>query len=228
MKSFINEIEDKFSQLEEAYDLRDDVKVGQIVKDGEGERLKVIKVTKDKVILKTLSDKRGWTVTFPDDFGDDVQSDDFWYSLSEANVTSNLDGGEGPPRTPYAFSKNKDEDDLDTKGSKNMGYAKAKKTNKHRIALEALETKLENQINEISYKEFKKDESRKQYQKVNDSIKKMNRMMYEMERVVNQNIKLKNEAGVNNGQYWKSTQKRLVKISERLKLVSNKIKELGA
>jgi len=148
--------------------------------------------------------------------------------LDEANVTSNLDGGQGPPRTPYAFSKNKDEDDLDTKGSKNMGYTKAKKTNKHRIALEALETKLENQINEISYKEFKKDDSRKQYQKVNDSIKKMNRMMYEMERVVNQNIKLKNEAGVNNGQYWKSTQKRLVKISERLKLVSNKIKELGA
>tara|TARA_R110001583_G_scaffold114444_1_gene264924 strand:- start:318 stop:1004 length:687 start_codon:yes stop_codon:yes gene_type:complete len=228
MKSFINEIEDKFNELSETYDLRDDVKVGQTVKDGEGERLKVIKVTKDKVILKTLSDKRGWTVTFPDDFGDDVQSDDFWYSLSEANVTSNLDGGEGPPRTPNAFSKSTDEDDLDTKHIEVMGYKKTKKTNKHHVALEALERKLENQINEISYKEFKKDESRKQYQKVNDSIKKMNRMMYEMERVVNQNIKLKSEAGVNNGQYWKSTQKRLVKISERLKIVSNKIKELGA
>ena len=228
MKRLIKEMEEKFSHLEEAYDLRDDVKVGQIVKDGEGERLKVIKVTKDKVILKTLSDKRGWTVTFPDDFGDDVQSDDFWYSLSEANVTSNLDGGEGPPRTPNAFSKSTDEDDLDTKHIEVMGYKKTKKTNKHHVALEALERKLENQINEISYKEFKKDESRKQYQKVNDSIKKMNRMMYEMERVVNQNIKLKSEAGVNNGQYWKSTQKRLVKISERLKIVSNKIKELGA
>tara|TARA_Y100000817_G_scaffold308750_1_gene296932 strand:+ start:609 stop:1295 length:687 start_codon:yes stop_codon:yes gene_type:complete len=228
MKSFINEIKDKFNELSETYDLRDDVKVGQTVKDGEGERYKVIKVTKDKVILKTLSDKRGWTTTFPDDFGNDVQSDDFWYSLSEANVTSNLDGGEGPPRTPHAFSKSTDEDDLDTKHIEVMGYKKTKKTNKHHVALEALERKLENQINEISYKEFKKDDSRKQYQKVNDSIKKMNRMMYEMERVVNQNIKLKNEAGVNNGQYWKSTQKRLVKISERLKIVSNKIKELGS
>ena len=27
--------------------------------------------------------------------------------LKEANVTANLDGGEGPPKTPYAFSKNK-------------------------------------------------------------------------------------------------------------------------
>ena len=32
-------------------------------------------------------------------------------NLKEANVTANLDGGEGPPITPYAFSKNKKEDD---------------------------------------------------------------------------------------------------------------------
>ena len=31
--------------------------------------------------------------------------------LKEANVTANLDGGEGPPKTPYAFSKNKKKDD---------------------------------------------------------------------------------------------------------------------
>ena len=87
---------------------------------------------------------------------------------------------------------------------------------------------MEKQINEITYKDFKKDESRKNYQKVNDSIKKINRMMFEMERIVNQNTKLKSEAGIHNGQYWKPTHKRLMKISERLKIVSNKIKELGS
>ena len=29
--------------------------------------------------------------------------------IEEANVTGNLDGGEGPPKTPYAFGKKEDE-----------------------------------------------------------------------------------------------------------------------
>jgi len=32
-------------------------------------------------------------------------------NLKEANVTANLDGGEGPPKTPNAFTNNKKEDD---------------------------------------------------------------------------------------------------------------------
>ena len=225
MKSFINEIKEKFNELDETYDLRDDVKVGQIVKDGEGERLKVIKVTKDKVILKTLSDKRGWTVTFPDDFGDDVQSDDFWYSLSEANVTGNLDGGAGPPRTPYAFRKAGDDEKDEPKS---YGYTKAKKTNLYTKKLESFENKMERKINEISYKDYKRDESMKDYQKINDSIKKINSMMFKMERIVNQNVKLKKESGVNNGQYWKSTQNRFEKISERMITVAQRLKELSS
>ena len=31
--------------------------------------------------------------------------------LNEASVTANIDGGEGPPKTPYAFRKKKDEED---------------------------------------------------------------------------------------------------------------------
>jgi hypothetical protein len=47
-------------------------------------------------------------------------------------------------------------------------------------------------------------------------------MMFEMEHIVNQNTKLKTEAGVHAGQYWKSTQKRFGKISERmLKVAQN-------
>ena len=94
--------------------------------------------------------------------------------------------------------------------------------------MESLEDKLEAKINEISYKEYKKDDSRKDYQKVNDSIKKINRMMFEMERIVNQNAKLKTEAGVHTGQYWKSTQTRFGKISERMLKVAHKLKELSA
>lgn len=148
--------------------------------------------------------------------------------LDEANVTSNLDGGEGPPRTPMAFSKSNDEDDLDDDTIEVLGYKKSKKSNKHTQAMEAFENKMESLINEISYKEYKKDDSRKDYQKINDSIKKINSMMYKMERIVNQNSKLKQEAGVHNGQYWKSTQTRFQKISERMVRVARKIKELSS
>ena len=38
---------------------------------------------------------------------------------------------------------------------------------------------------------------RKQHQKINDSIKEINSMMFKLERIVNQNAKLKTEADVN-------------------------------
>lgn len=52
--------------------------------------------------------------------------------LKEANVTGNLDGGEGPPRTPYAFSKNpKDAKKKKLKHAKKVyGYDKAKRNPK--------------------------------------------------------------------------------------------------
>ena len=146
--------------------------------------------------------------------------------LEEINVTGNMDGGEGPPRTPNAFVD--DENELDNDHIEVLGYKKSKKSKKNIKTMESLERKLESKINEISYKEYKKDDTRKDYQKVNDSIKKINRMMFEMERIVNQNTKLKNEAGVHTGQYWKSTQQRFGKISERLLKVAHKLKELSS
>ena len=278
--------------------------------------------------------------------------EDKFEELEEANVTANLDGGEGPPKTPHAFSKSEDEDDLDTDHIEVLGYKKSKekKVNTKKFAnegrmtdynspamiafraakmkrekelakpkrrplygkqrrkaeddlwdiskelkglysdrghllidmeqeaeseggpiadrygdelnkiedkiqvliakrgklevrlaesvfikdkenakkLESLEKKLEKQINEISYKEYKGDDSRKQHQKINDSIKEINSMMFRLERIVNQNTKLKTEADVHSGQYWKSTQKRFGKISERMLSVARKLKELSA
>ena len=146
--------------------------------------------------------------------------------LEETNVTGNMDVGEGPPRTPNAFVD--DENELDNDHIEVLGYKKSKKSKKNIKTMESLERKLESKINEISYKEYKKDDTRKDYQKVNDSIKKINRMMFEMERIVNQNTKLKTEAGVHTGQYWKSTQQRFGKISERLLKVAHKLKELSS
>lgn len=154
--------------------------------------------------------------------------EDKFEEIEEANVTGNLDGGEGPVKTPYAFSKSKDEDDLDDDHIEVLGYEKSKEKKMNTKKLESLENKLEKKINEISYKEYKKDENLKQHQKINHSIKEINSMMFKLERIVNQNAKLKTEAGVHNGQYWKSTQKRFGKISERMLKVARSLKELSA
>jgi|TARA_B110000908_G_scaffold9309_1_gene11392 hypothetical protein len=148
--------------------------------------------------------------------------------IEEANVTSNLDGGEGPVKTPHAFSKSKEEDELDDDHIEVLGYKKTKESKMNSKKLESLERKLENKINEISYKEYKKDENLKQHQKINHSIKEINSMMFKLERIVNQNTKLKTEAGVHNGQYWESTQRRFSKISERMLKVARNLKELSA
>ena len=130
--------------------------------------------------------------------------------IEEANVTANLDGGEGPVKTPHAFSKSKEEDELDDDHIEVLGYKKTKESKMNSKKLESLERKLENKINEISYKEYKKDENLKQHQKINHSIKEINSMMFKLERIVNQNTKLKTEAGVHNGQYWCRDQLSLV------------------
>ena len=150
--------------------------------------------------------------------------EDKFEEIEEANVTGNLDGGEGPIKTPHAFSKSKDEDDLDDDHIEVLGYKKSKENKMNTKKLESLENKLEKKINEISYKDFKKDENLKQHQKINHSIKEINSMMFKLERIVNQ----KTEAGVHNGQYWKSTQRRFGKISERMLKVARNLKELSA
>lgn len=149
--------------------------------------------------------------------------------IDEANVTGNMDGGAGPPKTPHAFAKSKDEDDLDTDHIEVLGYKKAKKSklNTESKAMKELEDKLE-QLIEATYKDYKNDDSMKAHQKVNKSIKEINRMMWEVEKIVNQNTKLKSEMGVSNQQYWKSTQTRFGKISERMLKVARKLKELSA
>lgn len=154
--------------------------------------------------------------------------EDRFEEIEEANVTGNLDGGEGPVKTPHAFASSEDEDDLDSDHIEVLGYRKSKKDKLNTRKLESLERKLERKINEISYNEFKNDDSMKAHQKVNQSIKEINRMMWEVEKIVNQNSKLKTEMGVHNGQYWKSTQKRFGKISERMLKVARKLKDLSA
>jgi hypothetical protein len=154
--------------------------------------------------------------------------------LEEANVTSNLDGGEGPPRTPYAFIDG-DKDKAGKKKQKDNATSSTdnelvKDTNVHSVKLESMYKKMINQLedlNEVSYRDFKKDPTSTPQQKVNRGIMEVNKMLGEIEKIVNNNLRLKTEAGVQSGHFWKTTGNRFRKINERMLRVAHRLKELS-
>lgn len=131
--------------------------------------------------------------------------------------------GAGAYDTPNAFGELGD-DTIEM-----LGYKKVKKVKKETVE-ESDFKKLSKEmfINEIAYNEYKKDPIASPKQKINTSINYINKGLKEIEKVVNHNVRLKQEMGVDNGIYWKSSRENLTKISERLLRVSKQLKELAS
>ena len=62
----------------------------------------------------------------------------------------------------------------------------------------------------------------------NQSIKYMHKGLSEIEKVVNQNVRLKQEMNISNDNYYKSSKEALYKMAERLNRVSKQLKELAS
>ena len=72
-------------------------------------------------------------------------------------------------------------------------------------------------LNEGNYKDFKNDETKTSKKKLNESIARMNGMLSVIERILKQNIKLKNETmGENDNVLWKTSEGKLHKIRGRM------------
>tara|TARA_R110000796_G_scaffold165391_3_gene282186 strand:+ start:118 stop:711 length:594 start_codon:yes stop_codon:yes gene_type:complete len=140
--------------------------------------------------------------------------------LEEANVTGNLDGGEGPPKTPYAFH------DDDKKGKKKQ-KDNAETATEFELVNDSIYKKMMKSLHEVSYKEYKQDPTSTPSQKVNRGINEVNKMLAEIEKIVNNNLRLKTETGVQSGHFWKSTGNRFAKINERMLRVAHRLKELS-
>jgi hypothetical protein len=143
--------------------------------------------------------------------------------LEEGNETGNLDGGEGPPKTPHAFGEEEDEKD----NAEVFDYKKSKTTDKHfESTYKKMITSMES-LNEVSYRDYKKDPTSTPQQKVNRGIMEVNKMLGQMEKIVNNNLRLKTEMGVQSNHFWKATGKRFSKINERMIRIANRLKELS-
>ena len=127
--------------------------------------------------------------------------------LDEVSVTGAIDGGEGPPKTPYAFGKNrkKDKDKEDKISTNSTGYSK---------------------VTEGKYHDYRNDETMTPKQKIGRSMREIRDALNELDKTVKMNLKLKTELNMNSQDYWKNTHKALTKISERLVKMANKVGNL--
>jgi hypothetical protein len=144
-------------------------------------------------------------------------------SLDEMSTTASVPGYE----TPRAFSANEEDFEEHNKETAEVyGYKLVPKTKKRHS--ESIYKQAMGVINEGTYKEFRRDETRSTNRKINDSIKNINRTIYEVERVVEHALKLKTEMNVDQRTLWGESMMRLRKISERINRITKKIHELGA
>ena len=134
--------------------------------------------------------------------------------------------GAGAYETPFAFSE------LDDDNIEMLGYKKVKKVKKEsKVKVDESEFVRMSKalyLNEISYNDYRKDPIASPKQKINHSIHYINKGLQEIEKVVNHNVRLKQEMGVNSNVYWKSSRENLAKISEGLLRVSRQLKELAS
>ena len=79
-------------------------------------------------------------------------------------------------------------------------------------------------LSEAKYRDYKQDESLSQRQKVNKSIKEVNGKLFRIERIIDQNVKLKTESGIDESKYWESTKKNLMKIEGKMKRLAEKLR----
>jgi len=124
--------------------------------------------------------------------------------LEEMSVTGGIDGGEGPPKTPYAFRdpKDDDKDEDDLKLSAGMSVVKE------------------------NYWHYRNDDSMSTKQKLAKSMTEIRNKITEIEKLVKYNVKLKNEMKFQSDSYMKRTKVALNKISEKLTRLGTKVKDL--
>jgi len=81
-------------------------------------------------------------------------------------------------------------------------------------------------INEGRYHDWRNDETLSPKQKIGRSMREVRDSLNGLSKLIDMNVKLKNELSVDSNSYWKNTHKAMSKISERLVKLANKVGKL--
>ena len=137
--------------------------------------------------------------------------------LAEASSTATA--GNIHYKTPYAFKKNKK-----GKKKKKAGYGGG--SYQTTIGTDNFLAKDPKLRNEGKYHDFRNDDSLTTKQKIGMAMRETRDSLKNLEKIVDMNLRLKNELNVDSRDYWKNTHKALHKISERLVKLAGKVGQL--
>ena len=142
--------------------------------------------------------------------------------LDEANSTASVGGSY---MTPHAFGGSNKKGKKKGKAGYTGGHDDPTDGTGHFIADDP-KLRKESVVNEGRYHAWRNDDSKTPKQKIGMAMRETRDNLTELERMVNYNVKLKNELKVDSRDYWKNTHKALSKISERLVRLANKVGQL--
>ena len=91
----------------------------------------------------------------------------------------------------------------------------------------AFKKKRKNRMDEVSYRDFKRNTESSPRQKIAKGISQVGKMIKEIEKIINHNFRLKTELDMNSGTFLKSTYKRVHELGARLKRIENKLREFS-
>ena len=91
----------------------------------------------------------------------------------------------------------------------------------------AFKKKRKKRVDEVSYRDFKRNTESSPRQKIAKGISQVGRMIKEIEKIVNHNFRLKTELDMNSGTFMKSTNKRIHELGAQLKRLENKLREFS-
>ena len=91
----------------------------------------------------------------------------------------------------------------------------------------AFKKKRKKDLNEVSYRDFKRSTESSPRQKIARGISQVSKMIKEIEKIVSHNFKLKTELDMNSGTFLKSTNKKIHELGARLKQLENKLREFS-
>ena len=136
-------------------------------------------------------------------------------NIHEMNTTGNIEGYQ----TPYAFSDKDEEDHKDDIKSKAEVFDYKTTENEKTNTVKLNEGK-------SLFHVFRDHPDLSPEQKVGVTIREINKLINEMEKLVNVSARYKAETKLTNNKMWKTTNRYILKLDEKLKRISSKIREL--
>ena len=136
-------------------------------------------------------------------------------NIHEMNTTGNIEGFQ----TPYAFSDKDEEDHKDDIKSRAEVFDYKTTENEKTNTVKLNEGK-------SLFHVFRDHPDLSPEQKVGVTIREINKLINEMEKLVNVSARYKAETKLTNNKMWKTTNRYILKLDEKLKRISSKIREL--